>query len=378
MHASKWLSKVASLSISVRSDKVHGLGHPKSTSGSSSTWRPVRLVKWTLPFLMDPSNFLAPVLHLVQNWCKWDVHGLWLASHTIIWAPWGIWMAFIRIAAPPVLMVLGFLAGYVYHTSCRRGATKREYIPQTILMEVYHNGSEWTKLQNPTGPQATHHHTLGPTTSILPTEDLTRISEPWNLLQETILNARDCVLKDERNCPTISQLCTDPGMKQHRANHKTSSHNLPSLKLAPKTTKLYLPSLDNPHKSQGLASQAHVLKEEKLSANGTGTSGLQEIHSKSHRSSNKKEHQIPCHSPKRLVGFEPKLMSNSISNGRAPEYRGKKSVGEISIEPFALNEISIKKQNPASKCLQKRRTAERGAKQNGTQLREFPREFFFL
>lgn len=49
----------------------------------------------------------------------------------------------------------------------------------------------------------------------------------------------------------------------------------------------------------------------------------------SNKSSNKKEHQILCRASKRLAGFEPELMSNSISNKRPPEYKSKKYKGDF-------------------------------------------------
>ncbi|XP_061337261.1 uncharacterized protein LOC133284277 [Gastrolobium bilobum] len=81
---------------------------------------------------------------------------------------------------------------------------------------------------------------------------------------------------------------------------------------------------DNPHSCHGLASEARALKENKLHVGETGKSGLQEIHS--NKTSDKKEYR---RASKRLAGFEPKLMNNSIYNEIAPEYKSKKSKGEV-------------------------------------------------
>ncbi|RDX88008.1 hypothetical protein CR513_30454, partial [Mucuna pruriens] len=47
----------------------------------------------------------------------------------------------------------------------------------------------------------------------------------------------------------------------------------------------------------------------------------------SNKFSNKKEQQILCRASKRLAGFEPELMSSSISNERTPKYKSEKSKG---------------------------------------------------
>ena len=98
----------------------------------------------------------------------------------------------------------------------------------------------------------------------------------------------------------------------------------------PETGKFEDNEPDNSRNSQGLASEAHVLKENKLLVSGIGKSG--EIYSNSNKSSNKKEHRIPCRASKRLAGSEPELMSNSLSYERAPEYRSKKSKGEVNAD----------------------------------------------
>ncbi|KAI4315389.1 hypothetical protein L6164_028204 [Bauhinia variegata] len=89
------------------------------------------------------------------------------------------------------------------------------------------------------------------------------------------------------------------------------------------------PVLDNPHTGQSLASEASALKGNKLHMSKIGKTGAQKIHAHSNKSSNKKDQHIPRRASKRLAGFEPELMNNSMYSEKPPEYKSRKSKNEV-------------------------------------------------
>ncbi|KAJ7944887.1 Methyl-CpG-binding domain protein [Quillaja saponaria] len=74
--------------------------------------------------------------------------------------------------------------------------------------------------------------------------------------------------------------------------------------------------------------QSVVLEKRKLLDSGTEKTGDGKTQVISNKSKNKKEHNLPCRASKRLAGFEPEVMPNSIYCERALEYSSKKSKSE--------------------------------------------------
>lgn len=103
-----------------------------------------------------------------------------------------------------------------------------------------------------------------------------------------------------------------------------------SLKVEMKAIACELPARDVSHFDQSLASEANVMKEEKLPVDQIGKSDASEIHVNLNKYSNRKNHCNPCRrNSKRLAGLEPEVMTNSIVCKRAPEYKSRRSKSRV-------------------------------------------------
>ncbi|KAI4326986.1 hypothetical protein L6164_019495 [Bauhinia variegata] len=100
------------------------------------------------------------------------------------------------------------------------------------------------------------------------------------------------------------------------------------------------PILDNPASGHSLTSEASALKENELHVSMIGKSGDRKIHARLNKSSNKKKQGMPCRASKRLAGVEPELKNDSIYSEKPPEYKSRKSKGEV-------NKVAHQNHDPA-------------------------------